>query len=162
MLPLPPAAILGYVGLPLALAFGQRYATVGFDIKPVRISELKAGRDATREAEPDELAAATRLSLTADPEDLRDCNVYIVTVPTPVGRDKRPLLTPLELASEIVGRVLAAGDIVIYESTVYPGCTEERCIPIVERISGLRLNQDFFAGYSPERINPGDKQHRLP
>jgi UDP-N-acetyl-D-galactosamine dehydrogenase len=152
---------LGYVGLPLALAFGRRIPTVGFDIKAERIADLKAGRDSTREAEPGEFAAAKHLRYTSDAEALRNCNVYIVTVPTPVGRDNRPLLTPLQLASETVGRVISAGNIVIYESTVYPGCTEEFCVPIVEQLSGLKLNRDFFAGYSPERINPGDKQHRL-
>ena len=153
---------LGYVGLPLALEFGKRYPTVGFDINAARIAELESGRDLTLEADPDELAAATNLSYSFDPEALNDCNVYIVTVPTPVGPNKRPLLTPLRLASETVGRVIGKGDIVIYESTVYPGCTEEFCIPIVEEVSGLKFNQDFFAGYSPERINPGDKEHRLP
>jgi UDP-N-acetyl-D-galactosamine dehydrogenase len=152
---------LGYVGLPLALAFGRRIPTVGFDIKADRIAELKAGRDSTREAEPAEFAAAEHVRYTSDPEELRTCNIYIVTVPTPVGRGNRPLLTPLQLASETVGRVIAPGNIVIYESTVYPGCTEEFCIPIIEQLSGLKLNHDFFAGYSPERINPGDKQHRL-
>jgi UDP-N-acetyl-D-galactosamine dehydrogenase len=153
---------LGYVGLPLALEFGKRYATVGFDIRQARISELEAGRDSTREAEPAELAAADRLSYSADPAALESCNVFVVTVPTPVGRDKRPDLRPLQRASETVGRAIGKGDIVIYESTVYPGCTEEYCVPIVEEISGLRFNEDFFAGYSPERINPGDREHRLP
>ncbi len=153
---------LGYVGLPLALEFGRKYPTVGFDIKAARIAELRAGKDSTREAEPAQFAAAKQLTYTSDLEALRECNFYIVTVPTPVGDDKRPELTPLRLASETVGRVIAPGDVVVYESTVYPGCTEEYCIPIVERLSGLELNRDFFAGYSPERINPGDKQHRLP
>ncbi|HEX6992804.1 MAG TPA: Vi polysaccharide biosynthesis UDP-N-acetylglucosamine C-6 dehydrogenase TviB [Gammaproteobacteria bacterium] len=153
---------LGYVGLPLALEFGKRYTTVGFDIKAERIAELEAGQDSTLEASPEELAAATQLVYTTDPEALRRCNVYVVTVPTPVGADKRPLLTPLEGASKTVGAVISRGDVVIYESTVYPGCTEEYCIPIVEQISGLKLNRDFYAGYSPERINPGDKEHRLP
>ncbi|HUF73631.1 MAG TPA: nucleotide sugar dehydrogenase [Gammaproteobacteria bacterium] len=152
---------LGYVGLPLALEFGKRYPTVGFDISERRIAELEAGRDSTLEATPEELEAAAELSFTSDPEALRDCNVYIVTVPTPVGRDKRPVLTPLRLASETVGKVIGKGDFVIYESTVYPGCTEEFCVPIVEQVSRLRLNEDFFAGYSPERINPGDRGHRL-
>ena len=153
---------LGYVGLPLALAFGRRYPTVGFDVKQQRIEELKRGKDVTREAEPEELAAASQLEYASDPAALAECNVFVVTVPTPVGRDKRPLLEPLKLASETVGRVIGKGDVVIYESTVYPGCTEEYCIPIVEKVSGLRFNEDFFAGYSPERINPGDKEHRLP
>lgn len=153
---------LGYVGLPLALEFGRKYPTVGFDIKEGRIAELRAGRDSTREAEPEELAAAKQLTYSSNVDDLKSCNFYIVTVPTPVSRDNRPLLTPLKGASETLGRVVSAGDIVVYESTVYPGCTEEYCLPIVEGRSGLRLNRDFFAGYSPERINPGDKQHRLP
>jgi UDP-N-acetyl-D-galactosamine dehydrogenase len=153
---------LGYVGLPLALEFGKRFPTVGFDIKAERIAELRAGRDSTLEAGPEELAAATQLVYTSDPEALASCNIYVVTVPTPVGADKRPLLTPLEGASRTVGSVISKGDIVIYESTVYPGCTEEYCIPIVEAVSGLKLNRDFYAGYSPERINPGDKEHRLP
>jgi UDP-N-acetyl-D-glucosamine/UDP-N-acetyl-D-galactosamine dehydrogenase len=152
---------LGYVGLPLALAFGSRYPTVGFDIKKARIAELEAGHDATREASPAELAAATHLSYTSELETLKRCNVFIVTVPTPVGRNKRPLLTPLKGASEAVGSVLARGDVVIYESTVYPGCTEEFCVPFLESRSGLKFNEDFFVGYSPERINPGDKDHRL-
>jgi UDP-N-acetyl-D-galactosamine dehydrogenase len=152
---------LGYVGLPLALELGRRYPTVGFDISGKRVAELESGRDSTLEATPEELKAAAELSFTADPEALEACNVYIVTVPTPVGRDKRPLLTPLELASETVGKLIGKGDVVIYESTVYPGCTEEFCVPIVERVSGLKFNEDFYAGYSPERINPGDKTHRL-
>jgi UDP-N-acetyl-D-galactosamine dehydrogenase len=153
---------LGYVGLPLALEFGKRYPTVGFDISAARIAELKSGKDSTLEAEPEELAAAEQLEYASDPDALEGCNVYIVTVPTPVGRNNRPVLTPLKLASETVGRVISPGDIVIYESTVYPGCTEEFCVPIVEELSGLKFNQDFFVGYSPERINPGDKEHRLP
>jgi len=153
---------LGYVGLPLALEFGKRYTVVGFDINEQRVAELRAGRDRTREASAAELEAAESLKYTTHEPDLRACNVYIVTVPTPVGSDKRPLLTPLRGASETVGRTIAKGDIVIYESTVYPGCTEEFCLPIVEQLSGLRFNADFFAGYSPERINPGDKEHRLP
>ena len=152
---------LGYVGLPLALEFGKRYPTVGFDIKAERIAELQAGRDSTLEAGPEELAAAKQLSYTTDPEALSSCNVYIVTVPTPVGSDKRPLLTPLAGASKTVGSVISKGDVVVYESTVYPGCTEEYCIPIIEQVSGFKLNRDFYAGYSPERINPGDKEHRL-
>jgi UDP-N-acetyl-D-glucosamine/UDP-N-acetyl-D-galactosamine dehydrogenase len=153
---------LGYVGLPLALEFGKRYPTVGFDISQRRIAELESGRDSTFEAEPEELAAAVNLAYASDPAAIADCNVDIVTVPAPVGRNNRPLLTPLKLASDTVGKVISKGDVVIYESTVYPGCTEEFCVPIIERTSGLRFNQDFFAGYSPERINPGDKQHRLP
>lgn len=153
---------LGYVGLPLAVEFGKRYPTVGFDIKPERIAELQAGRDSTLEAGPEELAAAKHLSYSGDVEALRECNVYIVTVPTPVAGDKRPVLQPLKSASRTVGQVISKGDIIIYESTVYPGCTEEFCIPIIEKESGFKLNRDFFAGYSPERINPGDKEHRLP
>jgi UDP-N-acetyl-D-galactosamine dehydrogenase len=153
---------LGYVGLPLALEFGKRYPVVGFDIDPRRVEQLRAGRDVTREADADELAAARNLSYSTDREDLKSCNFYIVTVPTPIGRNKRPVLTPLEGASETVGHAISKGDIVVYESTVYPGCTEEHCLPIVETISGLKFNRDFYAGYSPERINPGDKEHRLP
>jgi UDP-N-acetyl-D-galactosamine dehydrogenase len=153
---------LGYVGLPLAVEFGKRYPVTGFDIKPSRIDELKAGRDRTREVETAELVEAEHLSFTADPEQLRGCNVFIVTVPTPVDSALRPDLTPLIMASETVGKVMPKGAIVIYESTVYPGATEEVCVPLLEKHSGLCFNHDFFAGYSPERINPGDKQHRLP
>lgn len=153
---------LGYVGLPLAIEFGKRYRTVGFDIKPERVAELEAGRDSTLEATPEDLAAAKHLTYTTDKEALRDCNVYIVTVPTPVSKNKRPLLSPLRGASQTIGQVISKGDVVVYESTVYPGCTEEFCIPIIERESGFTLNRDFYAGYSPERINPGDKEHRLP
>jgi UDP-N-acetyl-D-galactosamine dehydrogenase len=153
---------LGYVGLPLAVEFGKRYPTVGFDINAERVAQLDARHDATRETTPEELAQASKLSFATDPEAIADCNVYVVTVPTPVSQNKRPLLTPLRGASETVGGVLSRGDVVIYESTVYPGCTEEFCVPILERCSGLRFNEDFFAGYSPERINPGDKEHRLP
>ena len=153
---------LGYVGLPLAVEFGKRYPTIGFDVKAERIAELERGYDSTREATADELGAATKLSYTSDPADLETCNVYVVTVPTPIGETKRPVLTPLVHASETVGRVLRRGDVVIYESTVYPGCTEEFCVPILERESGLSLNDDFTVGYSPERINPGDKEHSLP
>ncbi|MFI4914481.1 MAG: Vi polysaccharide biosynthesis UDP-N-acetylglucosamine C-6 dehydrogenase TviB [Steroidobacterales bacterium] len=152
---------LGYVGLPLAVEFGKRFDTVGFDVKAERIRELKAGRDTTLEASPEELKAATQLHFTTRLEDLKPCEVYIVTVPTPVDDYKRPDLTPLVRASESLGKVLKKGDVVIYESTVYPGCTEEVCVPILERVSGLKFNRDFFAGYSPERINPGDKEHRL-
>src|SRR5512134_1147833 len=153
---------LGYVGLPLAVEFGRHYETTGFDVRAERIAELKRGRDRTLEVEQRELRAAKRLRYTASLGDLRRCRVFIVTVPTPIDEHKRPDLTPLERASESVGKVLKRGDIVIYESTVYPGCTEEVCVPILERVSGLKFNRDFFAGYSPERINPGDKQHRLP
>jgi UDP-N-acetyl-D-galactosamine dehydrogenase len=153
---------LGYVGLPLAVEFGKILPVVGFDIKQPRIDELKAGHDSTREVEPGDLAAASQLSYSANPADLKTCNVFIVTVPTPVDQANRPDLTPLVKASETVGKVMAKDAIVIYESTVYPGATEEVCVPVLERHSGLKFNRDFFAGYSPERINPGDKQHRLP
>jgi UDP-N-acetyl-D-galactosamine dehydrogenase len=153
---------LGYVGLPLAVEFGKHFDTVGFDIKAPRIAELKAGKDSTLECSPAELKAAKQLKYTTSLKELGKCRVFIVTVPTPIDRYNRPDLTPLERSSETVGKVLKKGDIVIYESTVYPGCTEEICVPILERVSGLKFNKDFFAGYSPERINPGDKEHRLP
>jgi len=152
---------LGYVGLPLAVEFGKIVPTIGFDIKPDRIAELKAGRDSTLEVEADELLLATQLSYTSDTEALRQCNVYIVTVPTPIDEAKRPDLTALVRASETVASMLKPNDTVIYESTVYPGATEEVCVPILEQVSGLVFNRDFFAGYSPERINPGDKERRL-
>ncbi|GAB6040563.1 Vi polysaccharide biosynthesis UDP-N-acetylglucosamine C-6 dehydrogenase TviB [Endothiovibrio diazotrophicus] len=152
---------LGYVGLPLALEFGRRYPTVGFDIDQARVEELRRGRDSTLEASPEEMAAATQLGYTADLSAIAECNVYVVTVPTPVDKNRRPDLSPLIDASRAVGGVLRQGDVVIYESTVYPGATEEECVPILERESGLVFNQGFFVGYSPERINPGDKQHRL-
>ncbi|HEV2538352.1 MAG TPA: Vi polysaccharide biosynthesis UDP-N-acetylglucosamine C-6 dehydrogenase TviB [Frateuria sp.] len=152
---------LGYVGLPLAVEFGKRYDTLGFDINQARIEALRAGRDSTLEVDAGELAAAGRLRFSSAVDDLRACNVYIVTVPTPIDAAKRPDLEPLVKASQTLGRVLKPGDIVVYESTVYPGCTEEVCVPILERGSGLVFNRDFFAGYSPERINPGDKQHRV-
>jgi len=152
---------LGYVGLPLAVEFGKHRPVIGFDIKPDRIAELRAGRDHTREVPPEELAEALHLSLTANPADLSAATIFIVTVPTPIDAHKRPDLTPLLKASETVGHALKKGDIVIYESTVYPGATEEDCVPVLERVSGLTYNVDFFCGYSPERINPGDKAHRL-
>jgi UDP-N-acetyl-D-glucosamine/UDP-N-acetyl-D-galactosamine dehydrogenase len=152
---------LGYVGLPLAVEFGKRYPTMGFDIKVSRIAELKRGIDSTLETSGEELAEAEQLTFTTDRNDLAKCNTFIVTVPTPVTKDNRPDLTPLRGASELVGSVLKRNDVVVYESTVYPGCTEEYCIPILEATSGLKFNTDFFAGYSPERINPGDKAHRL-
>lgn len=152
---------LGYVGLPLAVEFGRRRAVVGFDINRRRISELQAGRDVTLESTSEELRAAKLLHLSSEAEDLRGCNCYIVTVPTPIDEHKRPDLRPLIGASETVARVLKRGDLVIYESTVYPGATEEDCVPVLERLSGLRFNEDFFCGYSPERINPGDKEHRV-
>ena len=152
---------LGYVGLPLAVEFGKQYETVGFDISEGRIAELRAGRDSTLEVEPELLAQATRLSFTGELRDIADCNVYIVTVPTPIDKARRPDLGPLCAASEAIGKLLKPGDVVVYESTVYPGCTEEVCVPVLERASGLKYNQDFFCGYSPERINPGDKEHRV-
>ncbi len=153
---------LGYVGLPLAVEFGKRFPVVGFDINAARIAELESGRDSTLEVEPEELGQATHLTYASDPAALADCNVYIVTVPTPLTESKQPDITLLKKASETIGRVLKRGDIVIYESTVYPGATEEDCVPVLAATSGLTFNTDFFAGYSPERINPGDKQHRLP
>ena len=152
---------LGYVGLPLAAEFGKHFKTVGFDIKAARIRELRAGKDSTLEVTRAELKEASQLSFSDDLKELKTCRVYIVTVPTPIDDYKRPDLTPLVKSSETVGKVLKKGDVVVYESTVYPGCTEEVCVPILERVSGLKFNKDFFAGYSPERINPGDKQHRL-
>ncbi|HZX70652.1 MAG TPA: Vi polysaccharide biosynthesis UDP-N-acetylglucosamine C-6 dehydrogenase TviB [Rhodanobacter sp.] len=152
---------LGYVGLPLAVEFGKQYDTVGFDIRAARVDELRSGHDHTLEVDAAELATASRLRFSASLDDIRGCNVYVVTVPTPIDMAKRPDLTPLIKASEALGQVLKRGDIVVYESTVYPGCTEEVCVPILERVSGLSYNHDFFAGYSPERINPGDKQHRV-
>ncbi|HET6396117.1 MAG TPA: Vi polysaccharide biosynthesis UDP-N-acetylglucosamine C-6 dehydrogenase TviB [Pseudoxanthomonas sp.] len=152
---------LGYVGLPLAVEFGKRYDTVGFDINARRIGELRAGRDSTLEVEPELLAEAARLSFTDRLDDIAACNVYIVTVPTPIDEARRPDLTPLVRASESLGKVLKRGDTVVYESTVYPGCTEEVCVPILERASGLAFGTDFHVGYSPERINPGDKAHRV-
>ncbi len=152
---------LGYVGLPLAVGFGRQLPTLGFDVKRERIDELKQHRDHTLEVTPDELGGATHLKFSNDPKDLGSCNIFIVTVPTPIDRAKRPDLAPLEAASHTVGKAMARGGIAIFESTVYPGATEEVCVPIIERESGLKFNEDFYAGYSPERINPGDKQHRL-
>lgn len=152
---------LGYVGLPLAVEFGKKTPVVGFDIHQKRIDELKSGQDHTLEVSPEELSQATHLSYSANLEDLKSCNFFIVTVPTPIDDYKQPDLTPLVKASTSIGSVLKKGDIVVYESTVYPGATEEVCIPVLEKVSGLKFNQDFFAGYSPERINPGDKLHRV-
>ncbi|HVR80840.1 MAG TPA: nucleotide sugar dehydrogenase [Luteimonas sp.] len=152
---------LGYVGLPLAVEFGKRYDTLGYDIDATRIAALRGGGDCNREVGPEELAASSRLRLSASLDDLRDRNVYIVTVPTPIDEHKRPDFSPLIQASCSIGGVLERGDVVIYESTVYPGATEEICVPELERASGLRFNADFFVGYSPERINPGDHQRRL-
>ncbi|WP_332639688.1 Vi polysaccharide biosynthesis UDP-N-acetylglucosamine C-6 dehydrogenase TviB [Brevundimonas sp.] len=153
---------LGYVGLPLAVEFGKKMPVVGFDINPTRINELRRQVDITLETDAGELAAATHLAFTTDLNDLARCNVFIVTVPTPIDAHRQPDLSPLLGASEAIGKVLKSGDIVIYESTVYPGATEEDCVPVLERVSGLTYNRDFFCGYSPERINPGDKEHRLP
>jgi UDP-N-acetyl-D-galactosamine dehydrogenase len=152
---------LGYVGLPLAVEFGKKRTVIGFDINPARIAELQAGRDHTLEVTPAELAEAGQLSFSSDPAALAACNVFIVTVPTPIDEHKQPDLTPLIKASETIGKVLKRGDVVIYESTVYPGATEDDCVPVLEKFSGLKFNVDFFAGYSPERINPGDKEHRV-
>ena len=152
---------LGYVGLPLAVAFGRARPTMGFDINTRRIEELKTGMDRTLEIDADELAASRNLSLSHDPADLASCNVFVVTVPTPIDQYNRPDLGALLGASEMVGRALKRGDVVVYESTVYPGATEEDCVPVLERVSGLKFNIDFFVGYSPERANPGDRQHRL-
>ncbi len=153
---------LGYVGLPLAVEFGKQRNVIGFDINARRVAELQGGQDHTLECSPVELAQAQHLRYSCDTQDLKDVQVFIVTVPTPVDQANRPDMTPLVKASETVGKVLKPGDIVIYESTVYPGATEEICVPVLEKFSGLNFNQDFFCGYSPERINPGDKEHRLP
>ncbi len=152
---------LGYVGLPLAVEFGKKRPVIGFDIKPARIEELRAGRDRTLEVDPEDFAATRNLTFTSREEDLRQCGIFIVTVPTPIDNAKRPDLTALIKASENVGRVMPPGAVVIYESTVFPGATEEVCVPILERESGAKFNREFFCGYSPERVNPGDKQHRL-
>jgi UDP-N-acetyl-D-galactosamine dehydrogenase len=159
-----PIAIigLGYVGLPLAVEFGKKRQVIGFDINAKRIAELQSGRDHTLETTPEELKAAAQLAFTSHADDLRDCAIFIVTVPTPIDNANRPDLTPLIKASETVGKVMPAGAIVIFESTVYPGATEEICVPVLEKFSGKKFNVDFFCGYSPERINPGDKEHRLP
>jgi UDP-N-acetyl-D-galactosamine dehydrogenase len=153
---------LGYVGLPLAVEFGRKYPTVGFDINSDRIAQIHAGQDVTREVPAEELRAATHLNVTADVADIAACTFYVVTVPTPIDASKRPDLEPLHRASQTVGSVLKKGDIVVFESTVFPGATEEECVPILEAQSGLQYNRDFFVGYSPERINPGDKTRRLP
>ena len=153
---------LGYVGLPLAVEFGKKYPTVGFDINAARVAELEGGEDSTLECSSEELAEAKHLTYVSSVDAIADCNFYIVTVPTPIGDSNRPLLTPLRAASDTLGGVLKKDDIVVYESTVYPGATEEFCVPLLEKGSGLTMNEDFFVGYSPERINPGDKEHRLP
>ncbi|NYT35732.1 Vi polysaccharide biosynthesis UDP-N-acetylglucosamine C-6 dehydrogenase TviB [Allopusillimonas soli] len=152
---------LGYVGLPLAVEFGKKRSVLGFDINTRRIAELKEGKDHTLEVSSEELAEAKQLDFSSEHEALAQANVFIVTVPTPIDEYKQPDLTPLIRASETIGKILKRGDIVIYESTVYPGATEEDCVPVLERVSGLRFNEDFYAGYSPERINPGDKEHRV-
>ena len=152
---------LGYVGLPLAVEFGKKFDTIGLDINERRIRELQSGKDSTLEVDEDELKTATQLSYTSQLSDLSNCNVFVVTVPTPIDKHKRPDLSPLEGASKAVGQILKKGDVVIYESTVYPGATEEVCVPILEEKSGLKHNVDFYTGYSPERINPGDKEHRV-
>jgi UDP-N-acetyl-D-glucosamine/UDP-N-acetyl-D-galactosamine dehydrogenase len=153
---------LGYVGLPLAVEFGKQRPVLGFDINAARIAELQAGRDSTLEVAPEELKTAQHLRYTTNPEDLRQCKVFIVTVPTPVDQANRPDMIPLVKASETVGKVMPQGAVVIFESTVYPGATEEVCVPVLEKFSGLKFNQSFHCGYSPERVNPGDKEHRLP
>lgn len=152
---------LGYVGMPLAVEFGKIYPTIGFDINEQRISELRQGVDLTLEASREDLQAVKRLVFSTEPQDLRRASVYIVTVPTPIDKHKQPDLTPLKMATETIAKALKKGDVVIYESTVYPGATEEYCVPLLEQGSGLKFNVDFFAGYSPERVNPGDKLHRL-
>jgi UDP-N-acetyl-D-galactosamine dehydrogenase len=152
---------LGYVGLPLAVEFGKKIPVIGFDVNTQRIHDLNSGKDATLEVSEQELAEAKNLQYSSVIADLADCNIYIVTVPTPINKHKQPDLTPLLKASETIGQVLQTGNIVIYESTVYPGATEEDCVPVLEKTSGLIFNRDFFAGYSPERINPGDKEHRV-
>jgi len=152
---------LGYVGLPLAVEFGKQIPTIGLDIQQARVDELKSGKDSSLEVDPEELATATLLQFTAVPQDLAECNFYIITVPTPIDQHKQPDLSPLIGASRMLGKLLKTGDIAVFESTVYPGATEEVCVPLMEEFSGLKFNQDFFIGYSPERINPGDKEHRL-
>ncbi len=152
---------LGYVGLPLAVEFGKQYTTVGYDINQKRIDELQSGSDHTLEVSDEELAQSQQLTFCSSINDIADCNIYIVTVPTPINEYKQPDLAPLENASDLLGKVIKQNDIVIYESTVYPGATEEVCVPILEQVSGLVFNRDFYVGYSPERINPGDKEHRV-
>jgi len=151
---------LGYVGLPLAVEFAKKYPVIGFDISEQRIAELRLGKDSSLEVSAEELAEV-EIAYTNQLDVIKDCNVYIVTVPTPVDKYKKPDLTPLISASRAIGSVIKSGDIIVYESTVYPGATEEDCIPVIEQVSGLTFNEDFFAGYSPERINPGDKEHRV-
>ncbi len=152
---------LGYVGLPLAVEFGKKFITVGFDVNPERIKELERGEDNTLEVDRENLLSSDLLSFTGKTEDISECNIFIITVPTPTDKHHRPDFTPLFKASETVGSVLSKGDIVVYESTVYPGATEEHCIPVLEKVSGMTFNEDFYAGFSPERINPGDKEHTV-
>ena len=152
---------LGYVGLPLAVEFGKKRPVIGFDVRKTRIEELRAGQDGTRETDAQELRAAKHLQYTSSVDDLKDCGVFIIAVPTPVDKANRPDLSLLESASQTVGKAMGRGAIVIYESTVYPGCTRQACVPVLERNSGLTFNKDFFVGYSPERVNPGDRAHRL-
>ncbi|MDG1045651.1 MAG: nucleotide sugar dehydrogenase, partial [Bacteroidia bacterium] len=152
---------LGYVGLPLAVEFGKKYDIIGFDINLNRIEELRGGNDSTLEVDSEGLKSSTHLSFTSDIHDLNECTIYIVTVPTPIDQNKRPDLQPLEKASYAISQILKKEDIVIYESTVFPGCTEEVCVPVLEKGSGLVFNEDFYCGYSPERINPGDKVHTV-
>ena len=152
---------LGYVGLPLAVELGRKYPTVGFDVKENRIAELRSGQDTTGEVDAETLMAPSQLSFSSDLDDIKTCNVFIIAVPTPIDASRRPNLAPLISASRTVGAAISKGDVVIYESTVYPGATEEDCLPVVEDVSGLTFNTDFFAGYSPERINPGDKERPL-
>ena len=152
---------LGYVGLPLAVEFGKKYPTVGFDINQSRVDELTKGHDFTLEVSSEELSSSVYMSYTSEISQLKNCNVYIVTVPTPIDEHKQPDLTPLIKASQLLAKVISVNDVVIYESTVYPGATEDVCLPQIEQGSGLVFNQDFYAGYSPERINPGDKEHRV-
>lgn len=152
---------LGYIGLPLAVEFGKKYSTIGFDINQGRICELRDGIDNTLEVDPEDLKSSSQLTFSSDVDNLKESNVYIITVPTPIDENNHPDLTPLISASKTVGRVLASGDLVIYESTVYPGATEDTCVPVLERESNLKFNEGFYCGYSPERINPGDKEHRL-
>jgi len=152
---------LGYVGLPLAVEFGKKFDTVGFDISQTRVNELRKNIDRTLETTENEIIEAQKLSFSTNTEDIKDCNIFIVTVPTPIDKYKKPNLAPIIMASEMLGPLISKGDIIIYESTVFPGCTNNLCVPILEEGSELRHNIDFFTGYSPERINPGDKKHRL-
>ncbi|MBP8754639.1 MAG: nucleotide sugar dehydrogenase, partial [Chitinophagales bacterium] len=152
---------LGYVGLPLAVEFGKKYKTIGYDINRKRIEELNEGNDRTMEITKEQLSASTHLTLINDLSPVGECNFFVVTVPTPIDKNNNPDLTPVLSASRMIGKLLKKGDIVVYESTVYPGCTEEECVPVLEKESGLKFNVDFFCGYSPERINPGDKEHTV-